>query len=388
LGQAQPSVGYPQGAVSLLRALVAPDTAALGVWATTARPDARWADWLLRHQLASFAFYRLRQAGVLARLPAEFSGALRGMYYNAAGDAELHRRELADVLAVLDAAGVTPVLFKGAVLAYTAYPDPACRPMGDLDLWIDLEAMSRAQAALEGLGYVQRLKAERPVALQAQREGEIQLVGRTPGSGLIELHWGVFAGEWLHRAAAVDDGGIRGRAVFVTIAGRPALMLAPEDAIIQLAAHLAVNHQMAAPGLRGLLDVALLARSQPVNWQAVAERARGWRVAAATWLVLDLADALFGLPDAAAIAGLRPRRMRRGLLSRFVGADSMLAGRDRTRDPRRFVYQLLLVDRNRDAARLLGRALWPERGWLALRYGIVTPSIRWRHLFAALRGQV
>ena len=114
------------------------------------------------------------------------------------------------MLDVLVAAGVTPVLFKGAVLAYTAYPDPACRPMGDLDLWIDLDAMPRAQAALESLGYVQRLKVERPLALQAQREGEIQLVGRAPGSGLVELHWGVFAGEWLHRAAAVDDGGIRG----------------------------------------------------------------------------------------------------------------------------------------------------------------------------------
>ena len=43
--------------------------------------------------------------------------------------------------------------------------------------------MPRAQAALEGLGYAQHLKAERPVALQAQREGEIQLMGRAPGSG-------------------------------------------------------------------------------------------------------------------------------------------------------------------------------------------------------------
>ena len=59
-----------------------------------------------------------------------------------------------------------------------------------------------------------------------------------------------------------------------------------------------------------------------------------------------------------------------------------------THGPLRFVYQLLLVDRTQDAARLLGRALWPEREWLALRYGIVTPSIRWRHLFAVLRGQV
>ena len=113
-------------------------------------------------------------------------------------------------------------------------------------------------------------------------------------------------------------------------------------------------------------------------------------MAAATWLVLDLADALFGLPDAEADRRVAapPYAAMRALLGRFVGADSMLAGRDLTHGPLRFVYQLLLVDRTRDAARLLGRALWPEDEWLALRYGIVTPSIRWRHLFAALRGQV
>ena len=130
LGQAQPSGGYPQGAVSLLRALVAPDMAALGFWATAARPDARWAEWLHRRQLAPFALYRLRQVGALASLPAEFVGALRGMYYNAAAAAVLHTSELTGILDALDAAGVTPVLFKGAVLACTAYPDPACRPMG------------------------------------------------------------------------------------------------------------------------------------------------------------------------------------------------------------------------------------------------------------------
>jgi hypothetical protein len=65
-----------------------------------------------------------------------------------------------------------------------------------------------------------------------------------------------------------------------------------------------------------------------------------------------------------------------------------VVGRNLTHRPPRFVYQLLLVDPNPDTARLLGRALWPEDGWLALRYGIVTPSVQWRHLFAALRGQV
>ena len=56
-------------------------------WApgSTARPDARWAEWLHHHQLAPFAVYRLRQTGVLVGLPAGFGEALRDLYDNAAG---------------------------------------------------------------------------------------------------------------------------------------------------------------------------------------------------------------------------------------------------------------------------------------------------------------
>ena len=65
----------------------------------------------------------------------------------------------------------------------------------------------------------------------------------------------------------------------------------------------------------------------------------------------------------------------------------MLAGRDLTHGPLRFVYQLLLVDRTWDAVRLLGRALWPEDDWLAARYGRRDAPTRCRHLLGALRGQ-
>jgi len=125
LGQVQPSVGYPQGAVSFLRALVAPDTAALGVWATTARPDARWAEWLRDQQLAAHAFYRLHAAGLEDRLSPEPRDLLRAAFYGAAGGTMLRKRELANALQALGAVGIIPVLFKGAALAHTVYPDPA-----------------------------------------------------------------------------------------------------------------------------------------------------------------------------------------------------------------------------------------------------------------------
>ncbi len=384
----RPPGWQPAGAAEFLRALVARDGAALHAWAAT-RADAGWCDWLHGQGLAAYAFHQLHATGALSELPLELQAALRGRYYTATGDAELHTRELAEVLDILARRGITPIVFKGAALAFTVYPDPACRPMGDLDLWLSDDEMPHAQAALEAAGYRQHVKDARPLALQAQRAGEIQLVGRQAGRGLVELHWGIFAGEWLRRAAAVDSAGPRERAIPVTLAGQAARTLAPEDAIIQLAVHLAVNHQMAYPGVRGLLDVALVAAHNPVDWDAVVHRARAWRVAVATWLVLSLTAELFGLADVrAAGCRLQPSAVRSRLLARFTGPGAILRGQDITHSRWRLVYQLMLVDRPQDAARLVWRALWPEDAWLTARYGAASPGIRARHLLMAARGRV
>jgi hypothetical protein len=49
---------------------------------------------------------------------------------------------------------------------------------------------------------------------------------------------------------------------------------------------------------------------------------------------------------------------------------------------------MLLVDRLRDGARLLGRALWPEDAWLAARYGRQGFWQRWQHIWSAIRARV
>ena len=382
----QPSAAVPPDATTFLHALA--DDEALAEWAA-GRPVASWANWLIGQGLAAYACYRLRRAGAFGRLPPDLAPSLAAAYYRAAADAELHGRALAAVLDALAAAGIIPILFKGAALAHLVYPDPACRPMGDLDLWLAAAEMPAAVAALQTAGYRRHVKDTRPVELQADREGEIQLAGAQPGQGLVELHYGVFAGEWLHRTAAVDSAGVAGRAEPVTVAGRRAATLAPEDAVIQLAVHLAVNHQMAYPGVRGLLAVCLVARSRPLDWAAVSRRARAWRVRTAVWQVLSLADALLGLPGAApALTALQPSGLRRRLLARFATPASVLAGRDITGGPARFIYQLLLADRPRDAARLLARALWPEDAWLAARYGCAGWRTRAAHLLAAVRGRI
>ena len=65
----------------------------------------------------------------------------------------------------------------------------------------------------------------------------------------------------------------------------------------------------------------------------------------------------------------------------------MMAKRDISRGPLPFALFLLLVDRYRDITVIIARAVWPERDWLAARYGRTGIGARLRHLAGAVRGR-
>lgn len=402
------------------------------------------AEWLVRQGLAPLAYSRCRDT-----FP-ELATQLAGSYFSTVARNTLRFHELFVVLDRFQAVGIPVVLLKGAALAQAAYGGLSLRPMGDVDIWLRAVDMPRAAAVMRELGFQERTRDDRPLALQFLSRGEIQFYGR----GLVELHWSPFPGWWLCRTAAVDDDAAWERKEPLALGGEgltrrlsPAgeeqaqlvYQLAADDMVIQVAVHLAVNSQFAPPwGLRGLMDVVLTARAglaaqrpepfgfaagepvepqdrpfgpsialragfaqdkqgRRVDWAAVAERARRWRVGTAVWVVLDLAERLIGLPGVdEALVRLRPSAVRRALLRRLVSPESVLAGRDLRSSRARYLILLLLVDRPRDAVHLVFRALWPERQWLEARYG--DPSTldgtsalrarlrsRWRHLWGVVR---
>ena len=303
--------GYPWGVVPFLRALVAPDADALVAWAVEAGPKAGWVAWLRGQSLAPFVFYRLREADVLARLPADVQRGLQGAYYAAAGINAVQRRETEAVLRALASAGVETVLMKGTPLAYTVYAEPACRLKGDLDIWLPPAQFPVAMEALRPLGYAPRDKSDRPAAFISLTGGEQQLIGRDPGTGLVELQWPALRGEWVRRAAAVDHAAIWARRVAVPIEGRSTGAMAPEDLLIHLCLHLAINHGFGELALRNLLDVHLVAVRLSPDWDAVVDRARAWRLATMLWTTLSLAVQLWGAPvPASVLAALRPNPAR------------------------------------------------------------------------------
>jgi hypothetical protein len=87
-------------------------------------------------------------------------------------------------------------------------------------------------------------------------------------------------------------------------------------------------------------------------------------------------------------AALRLSRARRWLVGRFTSPAQVLSGTQLTRSRRRLLFQLALVDRPADVAALLARSVWPERQWLAARYGQAGVGVRLRHAGAVVRGKV
>lgn len=367
----------------LALALASQTPDALAAW-LDAHPLSR-ADlaWLQGQGLALFAFHRVQQADLLDKAPAEVVAPWQESYQRVVVATAAMDWAIERVLLALQQAGVDFIWLKGAALAYAVYDNPACRLRGDLDLWIQPEQLPLATALLAGLGFRPASKEDRPDALVLLVGGEQQLVGDETGLELIELQWPVLRGEWVRHTTAIDHRAIWQRRAAIALGGHSFPTLTPEDTLLHLAQHQAISHQFSAPWLRNLLDIHLLVAAGTLDWPQVTATARRWRLATVLWTVLHLAQRLLGASvPPAAMQALAPPAWRRWLIERLHLEEALLTMQAGGYGHRRFLIQFALVDRVRDAARLLARGIFPDAAWLRARYGLAPEAglARWRLL--------
>jgi hypothetical protein len=275
------------------------------------RPDpteltaAEWDELLAHacgHRVAPQLFRRLVAAAASQPVPRGVLQCLWLLVADQRQDTERAQRELTAALRALRAAGITPALLKGTHLASIVYPEPLLRPMGDFDLLIRAAELTAAEQALCAIGYTS-LRTESMEEACASQLHPPPLIrkGRYP----IELHWTLANPS---DGVAVDLDGLWSRAQPATVYGEPALVLAPEDALLHVCLHAAILH-LFDHGLRPLLDVvALLDRhGASLDWATVADRSRAWGVKRSVYLLLELArqDGGAAVPESV-LARLQP----------------------------------------------------------------------------------
>ena len=215
-------------------------------------------------------------------------------------EAAVRDRQLALAVSALEAAGVMALLGKGWAIA-RHYAQPALRPYGDLDFFLEPALRPRALAALQQAGH--------PLPVDLHR-------------GFAELD---------DRGAAV----LAARALTVRVQGMPVTVFAPEDHLRLLCLHL-LRHGASRP--LWLCDVAAAVEAAPtLDWDLVLAGER--RLARAVACVVGLACDLLGarLPEARALSSsLRdpPRWLRPAVLQQWGrGSGFRIPLRDQIREP-------------------------------------------------------
>lgn len=221
-------------------------------------------------------------------VPARQLDALRMRYQDNAHKALWFTGELVRILGHLESRGIRALPYKGPVLAEILYGEVTERQFGDLDVLVRAADVLRARAALLELGYKPGIEVppqQEHAYLAAGYECPFHAVR---GSNLLELQWQV-----LPRFYSIDFelAGFFERADEISLGGRPMRTLRAEDSLLVLCVH-AAKHVWVQ--LSWLCDIAQLAKSRRLDWDAIQHDARRLGIERIVNLNVLLAHKLLG----------------------------------------------------------------------------------------------
>ena len=252
-----------------------------------------WLTLVERHGVAPLAYRALHDQGRLAEWPGVVRDALTRAAREAALLETLRRDEAETVLAELTAAGVRPLVYKGAAVAYSHYPEAWLRSRADTDLLVAGADRAAAARVFERLGFVRTVRPSgRFVTNQFTYAG-----ARRGARTTYDVHWKI--ADPVVFADLLSYESLDARAVALPALGPVARRPSDVDAIAVACIH-RVAHHNDAETLADLYDLALVARGLDAEgWQrlvALASAARIRRVCArGLTLAADLFDV--SLPD-------------------------------------------------------------------------------------------
>ena len=219
--------------------------------------------------------------------------------------------QLAEVLRACAGNNLRPIALKGVHLAATVYPDPALRPMNDIDLLFIPAELPAAETLLESLGYGGKHKSAELGAGVTKHTSTFQKAdtkAATPNPYLssdsermIEPHVSLEE-SWFGLKVDITPG-IRERAVETTLGGQPCRVLAGEDLLLHLCVHFCFHLIMGAPSMVQFTDLLAVTQppysqtpTQPINWPILVKRAIDRRAAPYALAALTLAHKLLSAP--------------------------------------------------------------------------------------------
>jgi len=279
---------------------------------------------LLTHDLAPFAYTRLRATAAWGEIPPGARAALSAAFQASSVRTYFLENELAHVVASLAAADIPVMLLKGAALGRFVYDSPAERPINDFDLLAPSGQVDAALRILAARGY-EAQGLFWLAAWQRRYRAEAPLICRTPDRWrlLIELHWTLVELPYYIDAIPISD-------IWATATPAPGLPGAylpdPATLLLHSCAHVAFHHST-DERLLWLLDIDRLARRAVLDWDIVLARAAAWGLTTVLAGRLALAQAQLDTPIPPAVTQRLQGAPRQPWEQRMIGLGDEKPGR-------------------------------------------------------------
>lgn len=323
------------------------------VFAVLAALDARLLAHAEAHGVAPLLADRLGEADLTASLAPGVRAALEGARRGAVLLEAVQTPHMVRVLGALVAAGVAPIVFKGAALAVTHYRASWLRPHSDVDLLVPPEQAALAGAILERQGC---RKAARPEgALVTYQTRFLGAAGAVDCA--YDLHWRVADPQLFGHL--FDYESLRAEGVSGPVAG--ALMPGPVHALLIACVH-RVAHHFDTDRLLLLWDIDRIARGlTTVDWERFVALAEAGGIRAVCLRGVDLAARLLDTPVPPEVRA----RLAAGVdepSARFVGGTIRRVDVLRSDMARLPGWKARLT--------LVREHLFPSPAYMAARYGV------------------
>ncbi len=316
------------------------------------------------HGLAPLVYAHLKAAGISP--PPEIQRQLQALYLRHRRANQIRTAALVDILNLFESQRIRAIVLKGAAVSHIVYPEPALRPMSDLDLLVSPSHAPDAQALLVDLGYRANAPSS-PILLHRHLS-----IATTDVEGLtvqVEIHHRLLT-DYVDNLVSFA----RGRCSATTPAHPPrhsastdalierarpfdlgdatAYALSHEDMLIHLCHHLHSHVNIwDFPRLIWTADVLGYAEAfaSEINWAALDSRAP--EIIRLLSLLHHTSPLSQNLLD---LAGIRPGRAPAGLGMDYQGWPRVDSSRRRLRG----------------LGRTLRHTLLPSEWWLRLRYNL------------------
>jgi hypothetical protein len=240
--------------------------------------------------VAPLVYRALRDRQLFDVQPAPIRAELTRLHRAAAILEPFRRAEVERVLDALADCGLTALVFKGAALAYTCYPEPSLRPRLDTDLLIRHADVTAVCAVFEALGCT---RTARPAGELVTHQFTY-VSGRHGLAIAFDVHWKLADPQAFADLFSFDELDLDARPIAGL--GRSARTLGDEHALLVACTH-RIAHHYDDEILIFMCDIDLLARRLDTRgWDWISALAIDRRICQVTWRGLDLASSLLGTP--------------------------------------------------------------------------------------------